>query len=57
MFSGLYRNRFCLIIDLPIRFNRMVTMQNKFHSKQSLLETKMFFSIVVYASDTASGFY
>ena len=31
-------------------------MKNKFHSKETLLKTKMFLSIVVYASDTASVF-
>lgn len=31
-------------------------MKNKFHSKQILLETKIFLSIVVHASDTVNVF-
>ena len=43
-------------LELPVSFNGMVTMKNKFHSKQILLETKMFLSTVAYASNTASFF-
>ena len=43
-------------MELPISFNGMVTMKNKFRSKQILLETKMFLSSVVYATDTAKVF-
>ena len=43
-------------MELPISFNGIVTMKHKFHSKQVLLETKVFLSTIVYALDTASGF-
>lgn len=41
-----------LFIKNPIILNGMITMKNEFHSKQTLIETKMFLLSVVYASDT-----
>ena len=41
-----------LFIKNPIILNGMITMKNEFHSKQTLIETKMFLFSVVYALDT-----
>ena len=43
-------------MKIPIIFNDVVTMINKFYSREMLLETKNFLSTVVYASNNTSVF-
>ena len=41
-------------MKLPTSFDGMVTMKNKFHLKDTLLETKIFLSTAVYTLNNAS---
>lgn len=43
-------------MEIPISFNGMVTMKNKFQAKQILFETKIFLATVACALDTANVF-
>ena len=56
-FLVVYVETVCVFfMELPIRFNGIVNMKNKFRSKQILIETKLLLSSVVYTSDTVSVF-